>query len=460
MHRLEAHTSGNDFTRAFFGAIVATTTLFVLLIGLSSIWSPDAIHAQDGQKQATVIVQTNNHQQFVREISFTGTISGLKALDLSGLDVITASTSFGPAVCSIAGVGCPAQDCFCNPAKFWSYSFWDGSSWQSYPVGAGSSIISTTGAIEGWYWAEFGSTATPAPVGTAAIAALNWLHARQVITDGSYGGAALTVESLLAIGANGLAAGQWRAAPDTASIEGAMISRAASYSRGGPAAAGKLAVALAASQACEPVGVLHPSDYFSPTLGAYSVQSGPQAWALLGVISAGETLPVTAVAAMRQQALANGGWEWGPGWGADTNATALAIQALVAVGEPISATSIISGLAFLKSTQNVDGGFPYAPASGQQPSPSDANSTAYVVQALIAAGEDPTGAAWTVMGQTPISYLLGLQLPDGSFEWQEGKGSNLLATQQAAPALLGQANPVHTGGTQACPTQFLPLIGR
>ena len=187
-------------------------------------------------------------------------------------------------------------------------------------------MISTTGAIEGWQWAEFGSTPKPAPVGVAAAAGLSWLQEKQVATDGSYGGAGLTVESMLAVGADGLTADNWRSAPGAPSLEDAMIPRALNYSRSSPAAAGKLATALAASQACEPVGAVRPSAYFSPTLGAYSQQTGDQAWAILGVVASGQSLPAAAVTALRQQALANGGWEWGPGWGADTNATALAIR--------------------------------------------------------------------------------------------------------------------------------------
>ena len=49
---------------------------------------------------------------------------------MTGLDEVTASFSWGSAVCSIEGVGCPATDCFCDPNKFWSYNYWDGSAWQ------------------------------------------------------------------------------------------------------------------------------------------------------------------------------------------------------------------------------------------------------------------------------------------------------------------------------------------
>lgn len=109
------------------------------------------------------------------------------------------------------------------------------------------------------------------------------------------------------------------------------------------------------------------------------------------------------------------------------------MQALIAAGEPVTATEVVSGLAYLKQAQQPDGGFAYDLTSGGG---SDANSTAYAIQALVAAGEDPAGEAWRVGGVLPVAYLLSLQLPDGSFEWQKDLGSNLFATQQAIPALL------------------------
>lgn len=69
--------------------------------------------------------------------------------------------------------------------------------------------------------------------------------------------------------------------------------------------------------------------------------------------------------------------------------------------------------------------------------------TAYVIQALRAAGEDPNAAAWAVAGLTPTRFLLGLQLADGSFEWQPNTGSNLLATARVCAHAVGSRLPIH-----------------
>ena len=61
-------------------------------------------------------------------------------------------------------------------------------------------------------------------------------------------------------------------------------------------------------------------------------------------------------------------------------------------------------------------------------------------------------------GATPFDYLLSMQLADGSFEWQPGAGANLMATQQAIPALLGRAHPLTHHTLEACPGVYLPLV--
>jgi prenyltransferase beta subunit len=175
-----------------------------------------------------------------------------------------------------------------------------------------------------------------------------------------------------------------------------------------------------------------------------------------------ETVPPEAIQSLKDMAQPQGGWEWSPGWGIDTNTTAVAIQALAAAGEPITSSAIVSGLNYLKSVQNADGGFPYSTAYGSQ---SDTNSTAYVIQALQAVVQPPplgTGSfgSFVVTNSTPISYLLSMQLSDGSFEWQTGMGSDQFATRQAIPALLGKPFPLNIREISEGANVYLPLVLR
>ena len=403
---------------------------------------------------AAVVVQIDDRRSVVRWVDFTDPISGVAALEASGLDVTVAETSFGPAVCAIEGVGCPVDNCFCDPEQFWAYNFWDGEAWQGYPVGASVSVISETGDIEGWRWGAFGTAQTPADQAIAAASALEWLRSQQNPTTGGYGDSMSgAIEVLLALGANHERPETWKPTDGLRSLDAYLLPRARTFSRSNVAAAGKFAVSAAAADACRPARTVKPS--FFLTDGAYSADAGFNAWGMLGAAAVGEEIPASAVEALLAQQSEDGGWEWQAGFGADTNTTALAIQALIAAGQPADADAIVAALAFLKRAQNETGGFVYDPKTPEYGA--DANSTAYAIQALLAAGEDPAGAAWTVNGFTPVRFLMGLQLADGSFEWQPNTGSNLMATAQAVPALLGQSYPVIVRDLEFCADRALRL---
>jgi Squalene-hopene cyclase C-terminal domain len=405
-----------------------------------------------------VIVQFADRDLVARAITFTAPASGLQALELSGLEVITTSTAYGPVVCSIEGVGCPADNCFCDPDRFWNYNYWDGAAWQGYLVGAGASTLDD-GAVEGWRWGKWGSAMWPAQPVTAALHALDWLRPLQSATNGGYGSDGGAVEMLLAAGANGYRAADWRLQSGAPSLAGYLVSRAAPYSAQGAAQAGKLAVGMVATGACWPRMTTPPGGYYDAASGAYATGAGPQAWAMLGAAALGENVPPKAMQYLEGLAQPDGGWEWGPGWGTDTNTAALALQALLATGEPPASAPVAQGLAYLKAAQNADGGFPYAPGS-LAGAASDANSTAYVVQALRSAGEDPAGPDWNKGQADPIRFLLSLQRPNGAFEWQKGTGASPLATQQALVALLGRSFPLRTGTIETCASRFVPVVSR
>jgi prenyltransferase beta subunit len=121
--------------------------------------------------------------------------------------------------------------------------------------------------------------------------------------------------------------------------------------------------------------------------------------------------------------------------------TAAAIQSLVAAGASVSGTDVQQGIAYLQAAQRTDAGF------GQYPSDirSNAESTAWAIQAILAAKQQPTGAAWTKNGKSPVSYLRGMQRSDGSFAHSTSSAgkpatgqSAMLTTTQSLIALAGK----------------------
>jgi hypothetical protein len=161
--------------------------------------------------------------------------------------------------------------------------------------------------------------------------------------------------------------------------------------------------------------------------------STDQALAIIALVAAGATVPADAVQWLLDQqcvggatpATAEGGWQgYRASTGgvlddcvdlsdfhaADSNSTAVALQALAVVGDS-SATA--EGVAFLRTTQGSSGatagGFGYQP--GFSPDP---NSTSVVIQTIVALGESPTGSAWSAGGATPLAALSSFVLTSGA----------------------------------------------
>ncbi|MEV4559785.1 hypothetical protein AB0K51_22695 [Kitasatospora sp. NPDC049285] len=135
----------------------------------------------------------------------------------------------------------------------------------------------------------------------------------------------------------------------------------------------------------------------------------------------------------------------------DSNATALAVQALAALGG--HQDQVARGVAWFKANQNPDGTWAYNPGT-----PGDANSTALAVTSLLAAGTDP--ASVTASGHSALDGLAGFQLgctapgdQRGAFAYQPVPGSpltaNTLASAQALLAAAGGHLPVATTDRKA-----------
>ncbi len=191
---------------------------------------------------------------------------------------------------------------------------------------------------------------------------------------------------------------------------------------------------------------------------AGSYQQGLALAALAGAGVRGTAQLAAAVSWLDREQCPNGGWttpaiavtncSGNPAAfaGPDTNATAVALQGLAAEGA--ITTSVSTGaLSFLSGGQDADAGWPLYPNTATAPGTSDPDSTALVIQALLAAGVSPTGPSFTKGSATPVSTLLTFQLtsgPDaGAFYFPPAPSpANIIATYQAVPALMGLPIPL------------------
>lgn len=165
--------------------------------------------------------------------------------------------------------------------------------------------------------------------------------------------------------------------------------------------------------------------------GAGFQGQGPFDYSLivLALANAGQPLPDGALETLLSYRLEDGSFSFTgdltPGMG-DSNTTAMVVQALVAAG---AADEIGPSIDYFRATQNEDSGWTYQKPSAYGED-TDANSTALVIQALEAAGEDLQ--SWN----DPLQALRAFQLGSGAFYFSASyTDENMLATLQAIPAL-------------------------
>ena len=159
----------------------------------------------------------------------------------------------------------------------------------------------------------------------------------------------------------------------------------------------------------------------------------------------------------------DGGWNFaGRGAPSGIDDTAGALQALVGAGRSRRG-AVARAAGFITRNQNPDGGFPLQPGSG-----SNAQSTAWGVQGLVAAGRDP-GRVRRGGSRTPLGYLRTLVASNGSVRYsrtsaqtpvwvtaQALTGAGATAVPGACAAAVAGAPPLQTAIGAAVPIPSRP----
>lgn len=282
---------------------------------------------------------------------------------------------------------------------------------------------------------------SPVPAETGLKGAVEWLRSQQLpdggfsngMTAGSDPGT--TADVVFAAAAAGEDPAVWQV--DGQSPFDYLEAQAPDLASADPGRLAKLVLALKASG--RDPGAFADANWVEALSAGWDAEAEryagdvySDALVVLALHAAGGSLEAAAADGLERARLPDGAYAFNgdmtPGSG-DSNTTALVVQALVALAEP--ADAIQPSLDYFRSVQNADGGWTY-----QKPSPygeaTDANSTAAVIQALLAAGEDLE--AWG----DPAQVLLGLQQASGALALNASTpDANLLATVQAVPALAG-----------------------
>ena len=171
--------------------------------------------------------------------------------------------------------------------------------------------------------------------------------------------------------------------------------------------------------------------------GSVNDQVNWTSFAVLALRSAAVAPPPRMMAWLVRQQDRDGGFNFaGAGATSDVDDTGGALEAL-AGGGPQADGARRRAIAFVRGQQDRDGGFPAAPGAG-----SNAQSTAWAVQGLIAAGVDP-GSLHRAGAPSPFHYLSSLIAPDGHVRYSRSSDQTpVWVTAQALMALSRKPLPL------------------
>lgn len=163
--------------------------------------------------------------------------------------------------------------------------------------------------------------------------------------------------------------------------------------------------------------------------GAVSNQVNLTSFAILALRAAGVTPPANTIAWLTRQQDSDGGFNFATkGGGSDVDDTGAALEALAGTGDG----GIARAVGFINRQQNGDGGFPSQPGG-----PSNAQSTAWAIQGLIASGASLSSLS------RPLGYLQSLIGANGAIDYSKGTVETpVWVTAEALMALAGKPLPL------------------
>jgi energy-coupling factor transport system substrate-specific component len=180
--------------------------------------------------------------------------------------------------------------------------------------------------------------------------------------------------------------------------------------------------------------------------GSVSDQVNLTAFAVLALRAAGVApAPATLAWLVRQQD-SDGGFNFATrGGSSDVDDTGAALEALAGSGGAAVARASTRAVRFLRGQQDGDGGFGSQAGAG-----SNAQSTAFAVQGLIAAGVDPSSLRRR--GSSPLDYLRGLTAGDGHVRYSRTTDQTpIWVTAEALMALDAKPLPLAPTARRSAP---------
>jgi len=151
-----------------------------------------------------------------------------------------------------------------------------------------------------------------------------------------------------------------------------------------------------------------------------------------------------AVQWLKAQQNDDGGFGYAVGFPSDPDSTAAALQALITLGE--RGRTVEKALNYIFSLQEEDGGIAWMGNS------TNLATAAWALQALAAVDESSNSTKWKRNGKNLVDYVLSLQKEDGSFQYKKGSDSQRIwMTAYGILGLSGMPFPQAVGFRDVSP---------
>jgi hypothetical protein len=137
--------------------------LFAAVVVLAlALFSGSALAAEEGTKQVGLVIAFPDGTEHTEVVTVPVSATAFDVIKAAKVDLASANTDFGPAVCGINKVGCPADNCFCDKDHFWAYYHLDPATnqWQVSAQGVGA-YVPASGAVEGLIWSGMDASFMP-----------------------------------------------------------------------------------------------------------------------------------------------------------------------------------------------------------------------------------------------------------------------------------------------------------
>ncbi len=133
-----------------------------LALTLATVLVSAALAGDSTTKQVGLVVAFPDGKPHLEIVTVPVAATAFDVLEAASIDLASQDTAYGPALCSINAVGCPATNCFCDAAHFWAYYHLNAATnqWASAAEGVGS-YVPADGTVEGFAWSGFDASYNP-----------------------------------------------------------------------------------------------------------------------------------------------------------------------------------------------------------------------------------------------------------------------------------------------------------